>query len=106
MSNRTIKLTACIVVGGRLLRPGSLVEVTKGEARDLLRRGKAEPHDGDTEGEEVHASGGADPAEHPTIAEFNADTAQGAQDGAHSEKATATLAAPPSRRGRPPRAAQ
>lgn len=39
--NITLKLTAAIVIGGVLCRPGALVEVTESEAKDLLRRGKA-----------------------------------------------------------------
>lgn len=106
MSNRTIKLTACVVIGGQLIPPGSLVEVTKGEARDLLRRGKAEPHEEDTEGEDVIASGNTDPDEHPDIAEFNADAAQGAADAPAEGVATDAPAPAAPRRGRPPRAAQ
>lgn len=34
-------LTACIVIGGDICRPKSVVEVTEGEARDLLHRRKA-----------------------------------------------------------------
>lgn len=39
--NITLKLTAAIIIGGVLCRPGALVEVTESEAKDLLRRGKA-----------------------------------------------------------------
>lgn len=39
-----LKLTAAIVVEGAIVRAGSLVEMVESEAKDLLRRGKAELH--------------------------------------------------------------
>ena len=40
-------LTCAIAIAGEVMRAGSLVEVTIDEARDLLARGKAVPHDPD-----------------------------------------------------------
>lgn len=37
-----LKVTSAIVVGGDIAKPGELVEVTQGEAKNLLHRGKAE----------------------------------------------------------------
>lgn len=37
-----LKLTAAIVIDGTIVRAGTLVEMAEGEAKDLLRRGKAE----------------------------------------------------------------
>ena len=39
-----LRLTAAIVVEGAIVRAGSLVEMVESEAKDLLRRGKAELH--------------------------------------------------------------
>lgn len=74
MKTLILKLTCAIVIGGEVLRAGSLVEVSRGEARDLLSRGKAELHAHDPEsGDEVTSSGGTDPDLHPDLADYNAD---------------------------------
>ena len=39
-----LKLTGAVVIDGLIVRAGSLVEMVEAEARDLLRRGKAELH--------------------------------------------------------------
>ena len=74
MKTVILKLTSAIVIAGDVLRAGSLVEVTRGEARDLLSRGKAELHEHDAESDEpVTSSGGTDPDLHPDLASYNAD---------------------------------
>lgn len=72
-----LKLACAIALAGEIVPRGSLVEVTQGEARDLLRRGKAVVHNADPEsGDKVIASGGTDPGLHPDLADYNADQAQ------------------------------
>ncbi|QPB08619.1 hypothetical protein KB681_gp06 [Burkholderia phage Mica] len=39
-----LKLTGAIVIDGVIARAGTLVEMVESEAKDLLRRGKAELH--------------------------------------------------------------
>ncbi|KVE35260.1 hypothetical protein [Burkholderia sp. TSV86] len=39
-----LRLTGAIVIDGVIARAGTLVELVEGEAKDLLRRGKAELH--------------------------------------------------------------
>ncbi len=41
MDSVTLKVTSAFMVGGNIARAGDLVEVTVGEAKDLLHRGKA-----------------------------------------------------------------
>lgn len=43
MNTVIMKLTAAIVVGGEVVNPPALVEVTLAEGADLARRGKAVP---------------------------------------------------------------
>lgn len=67
MNTVVLKLVSAIVIAGRVLRPGALVEVTQSEARDLRIRGKAElatVADGAAE----FASEGAVQALHPDLA--------------------------------------
>ncbi len=40
-----LKLTSAIGIDGILCKSGQIIEVTEGEAKDLLRRGKAELHE-------------------------------------------------------------
>lgn len=41
MKTHLLLLTAAVVIGGTICRSGDVVEVTDGEARDLLHRGRA-----------------------------------------------------------------
>jgi ribosomal protein L9 len=41
MQGVTLKLTSAIALDGKIFRPGTLVEVTDNEAKNLLQRGKA-----------------------------------------------------------------
>lgn len=41
MRSYTLKLTCAIAVDGQVLRPGTLVEMSEAEAKNLLGRGKA-----------------------------------------------------------------
>jgi len=41
METVLLKVTSAFFIGGRMARPGDVVEVPKAEARDLLNRGKA-----------------------------------------------------------------
>lgn len=71
--NITLKLTAAIIIGGVLCRPGALVEVTESEAKDLLRRGKAEVATAADQGSPLAAvTNGEDGALHPEVQAANA----------------------------------
>lgn len=64
-----LKLTHAIVIAGQVVGTGRLVEVTHSEAKDLLRRGKAELHDQELDADaDVTASGTTEPELHPEIA--------------------------------------
>lgn len=94
--NRTVilKLVSAIAVAGEVLRAGNLIEVTLSEARDLLRRGKAEIHSEDPgEDDTVTASGTVDPAPHPEVAEFNAAQEESQQDAQDARQGAALAAA-------------
>lgn len=94
MNTVTLKLTAAIVVAGQVLRPGSLVEVTESEAKDLLRRGKAVVATA-ADGVEVDAASDAgDATLNPEIQAANAALAP------EGEDAPATEPKPANRRRR------
>lgn len=57
----TLKLTGAVVIEGAIARAGTLVEMVEAEAKDLLRRGKAELHG--VLGDELRTDG-------PTVAEY------------------------------------
>jgi hypothetical protein len=82
-----LKLVCAVVIAGEVLRAGSLVEVTESEAKDLLRRGKAEPHSHDPEsGETVTSSGTNERDLHPAIAahQEDRDSQAAERDGEHA----------------------
>lgn len=71
MSNTIImKLTAAVVLGGKVQVPGALVEVSVDEARNLARRGKAVPATASD-----HPFAGATD-ENPTVATLDAGSGQ------------------------------
>ena len=41
METVMLKVTSAFFIGGKMARPGDVVEVTTSDARDLLNRGKA-----------------------------------------------------------------
>lgn len=72
MSNTIfLKLTSAIVVGGEVVKPPALIEVTESEAKALLHRGKAEVAT-DHDGQPSARSMSAENALNPEIADFNA----------------------------------
>lgn len=84
-----LRLVCAIAIAGNVLRPGELVEVTRTEAKDLLRRGKAVLHEDPIEDDQaVHASGSQEPGLHPDVNDYNAD-----QDAAAAAAAAAEAAA-------------
>ncbi len=101
MNTLILKLTSAIVIAGEVLRAGSLVEVTRSEARDLLARGKAELHNAAPEADDVIVSSGSAETElHPALADYNADqdaarAAQGAPQAATTDAGTSAPAATP-----------
>lgn len=70
-----LRLTSAIALAGAVIRAGELVEVTVAEAKDLLRRGKAELANADADGAEVVASNTVEPPMHPAIEAFQQDNA-------------------------------
>lgn len=91
MKTVILKLTAAIVVAGQVVKPPAMVEVTEGEARDLLHRGKARiatEHDV----EPVSARTLTEDAEpNPEVAAINADAAvRAAEDAVAPKTAKAT----------------
>jgi len=76
-----LKLTSAIAVGGHVIKPPSIVEVTEGEAKDLLHRGKAVLATEEDADEPIVARTLTDLSEeHPDVADFNDDQAQVAAD--------------------------
>lgn len=39
--NVSLKISSAVIIGGKMIKSGEVVEVTNAEARDLLHRGKA-----------------------------------------------------------------
>lgn len=74
-----LKLTGAVVIDGIIARAGTIVEMVESEARDLLRRGKAEIHAilGD-EGDDSDPNAGAGDASQEAAAQAAADAAEDA----------------------------
>ena len=93
MKTIVLKLTSAIVVGGQIVTAGSLVEVTEGEAKNLLARGKAVPATASDERAPAASSLVRDDAPlNPEVAAFNADQAAIRNDNATDADAQATEA--------------
>lgn len=58
----TVKITSAIALDGVIHRAGSVVECPEGVAKDLLRRGKAEPHESTSADDAADAPAPAEPA--------------------------------------------
>ncbi|HKY46141.1 MAG TPA: hypothetical protein VJM50_23825 [Pyrinomonadaceae bacterium] len=94
MSNTVfVKLTAAIVVGGEVVRPPAIVELTHSEARDLLNRGKgvtATERDGPVSARTM----GAEAVLNPEVAAFNKDAEDIRADNAEPEPEPVALVSP------------
>lgn len=89
-----LRLTSAIALAGVVIRAGELVEVTVAEAKDLLRRGKAELANADADGAEVFASNTVEAPLHPAIEAFQQDNAdRAAEAAAEAAQAAADAAA-------------
>jgi hypothetical protein len=85
LQTHLLMLTAAVVIGGQICRPGEVVEVTDGEAKDLLFRGRAKPAE-DVDGSIAAAS--ARVANGEGDGDLNADLTD-ANDGAEQREAEA-----------------
>lgn len=91
--NVFMKVTSAVAFGGKICRPGELIEVTDSEARNLLHRGKAVLAT-EADGVPSHSSGEQAGEVHPDIAAFNADTeARAAEAAAEQAEVEAEAAA-------------
>lgn len=87
----TLKLTSTIAIGGQVIKPPSLVEVTRSEAKNLLRRGKAilatieDVEAIEVDGTPMAKSNTKEPPLHPDIALFQQDRDEQAGEGAEAE---------------------
>ncbi|CAN7353252.1 hypothetical protein LJR143_001866 [Pseudoxanthomonas sp. LjRoot143] len=43
VTNKVVRMTGTVAIGGEVRRPGVIVEASLNEANDLIRRGKAVP---------------------------------------------------------------
>lgn len=78
MSNTIfMKLTGAIVVGGELVKPPAIVEVSPAEAADLARRGKAEPATADDQPSARSPSAENITSEAPEVVALPDDVADG-----------------------------
>lgn len=78
----TLKITSAVALDGVIIKAGQLVEMVESEAKDLLRRGKAELH-------AIMEDAGLEAADDAAAALASAEAIQGEQQDAESEQEAA-----------------
>jgi hypothetical protein len=86
MNSVHLKLTSAIAIGGNIFKPGTIVEVSDSDARDLLNRGKAEVATADDVAQEADTADTADAADAADAAAQPAAEAQPAAPKASRKK--------------------